>query len=102
MQLLPAKMDLRMIGCPVVEYAQQFFVDMQTGTTVDDIYTVTKIQHTIEPGKFVTTMGMVPLVAYGKYFSMVQKAGAAVKILGQMLAEDDSQKPEGKEKDEDC
>lgn len=102
MQVLPAQLDLKTIGCPIVEYAQQFFMDMNTGTTVDNIYTVTKIQHTIEPGKFTTSFGMTPLDAYGKYRSMIQKVGAAIRVLGLMVADPEDQKPENDTPDEDC
>jgi hypothetical protein len=89
-----------MIGCPIIEYAQQLFVDAQTGTTIDDIYTVTGIEHDIENGKFVSSMTLTPLMSYGKYFTATNQIGAAIKILGQMLPEDDkTQKPEGKDPD---
>ncbi len=102
MQVLPAQLDLRSVGCPIVEYAQQFFVDMQSGTTADNIYTVTKIQHTIEPGKFHTSLGMTPLDSYGQYRSMIQKAGAAIKILGGMVDQPTALNPEQDTPDEDC
>ena len=86
---------------PILEYAQQFFADFQTGTTVDNIYTVTKISHTFTPGKFETKMGMVPLDAFGKYRSVIQKVGAAIKILGE-YSDEESQKPQEESEDDDC
>jgi len=100
MQVLPAQMDMSAIGCPIVEYAQQFFADFQTGTTVDNIYTVTKISHSFTPGKFETKLGMVPLDAFGKYRSVIQKVGASIKILGE-YNDGEVQKPQEETKDDD-
>jgi len=54
-KLIPASMNVSMIGCPLIAYGQQFFVDMGTGTTADNLYTVTDISHTISAGKFDTS-----------------------------------------------
>lgn len=102
MRLLPASMDMRTIGCPIVEYAQQFFCDFDTGTTVDNVYTVTKIRHTITPGKFESSLGLTPTDAYGQYESMVQKIGAAIKILGPLTDIDISQTPESSTPEDEC
>lgn len=101
MQVMPGQMDLPIFGCPLIEYAQQFFTDFQTGTTVDNIYTVTKIEHSISSGKFDTKLGMVPLDAFGKYRSMIQKVGAAIKILAEYTENPKNQRPKESSEDPD-
>ena len=49
---------MSMLGCPLFEYGQHFFVDMGTGTTADNMYYVTKISHSIKPGEFNTNVGL--------------------------------------------
>jgi hypothetical protein len=55
------------MGCPVLEYMQQFFVDMGTGTTVDNLYNVTGLTHTLAPGKFTTQIKFTFAEAYAQY-----------------------------------
>lgn len=80
-RLFPAQMNMRMFGCPIIEFTQSLFCDFQTGTSFDNIYAATKIQHSLEPGKFYTSVTMTPLDAYGQYQNVVEKVGAAISIL---------------------
>ena len=57
-QVIPASVSIDMFGCPLLEYGQQFFVDVGTGTTADNMYTVNKISHSIDAGRFTTSIGM--------------------------------------------
>ena len=54
--VIPANISLTVMGCPLFEYGQHFFVDMGTGTTVDNMYYVTSISHNLSPGKFETSL----------------------------------------------
>ena len=47
-----------MLGCPIIEYGQQFFLDLNTGTTADNLYTVTNISHALSSGKFETSFNL--------------------------------------------
>jgi len=80
-RLFPAQMNMRLFGCPIMEFTQSIFCDFGTGTSFDNIYAATKIQHSLEPGKFYTSVTMTPLDAYGQYQSAVQKVGDAISIL---------------------
>ena len=53
--VLPSQGSMSMLGCPLFEYGQQFFIDLGTGTTADNIYIVTGIQHSLSSGEFTTT-----------------------------------------------
>lgn len=68
LRIIPASMTMTTLGCPLLTYGQQFFVDFNTGTTVDNVYLVTGLTHTITPGKFESQMTMTFYDAYGKFF----------------------------------
>ena len=57
-QVIPASATANMLGCPLVEYGQHFYVDMGTGTTADNMYYVTGIEHSIRPGEFTTALSL--------------------------------------------
>ena len=58
-KVIPAKLNVTMHGCPLIEYGQQFFVDLNTGTTADNIYGVTNLTHTLAAGKFETSFDLM-------------------------------------------
>jgi len=74
-------------GCPLLEYTQQFFIDFQTGTSIDNIYAITDINHTFEAGTFRTSAKFVPLEAYGKYNSLTENIRTAIGIVDRYQTE---------------
>ena len=56
--VIPASASANMLGCPLVEYGQHFYIDMGTGTTADNMYYVTGIEHSIRPGEFTTSLNL--------------------------------------------
>lgn len=54
--VIPGQVTINCVGCPLINYMQGFFVDFNTGTTLDNMYYVTNLNHTITPGKFTTSM----------------------------------------------
>ena len=54
LRMNPSTATLQMLGCPLLSYGQQYFVDMGTNTTIDNIYTVVSVDHKLAPGKFTT------------------------------------------------
>lgn len=77
MRIIPVTMSMKSFGCPLINFAQMFFVDMNTGTTIDNIYGIIGITHSINPGKFETSLELTPIDAYGKY-------EAALNLLDEM------------------
>lgn len=69
LRVLPSTVSLTTLGCPLLSYAQMFFVDFNTGTTVDNVYGVTGLIHNIGPGKFETVLNMTWYDSYGRYES---------------------------------
>jgi hypothetical protein len=56
MQIYPMNFSVTMLGCPLIDYAQEFFIDLDTGTSIDNIYVVNGITHTLGPGSFNTSL----------------------------------------------
>ena len=70
LRILPAQASIEMFGCPWINFGQYIFLDFETGTTIDNIYAVTGVKHTIMPGKFSTQVSLSYGDAYGKYEQM--------------------------------
>ena len=73
LRVQPSQLDLTLLGCPLLNPAQQYFVDFSTGTTVDDLYTLTHLSHVINAGKFESTAKLTPMNSYGVYESVSTK-----------------------------
>ena len=81
LSVIPTELNLPIWGCPLIDFAQQFFIDFQTGTTWDNIYGVIGVNHKITPGEFVTDIKFAPLDAYGKYNSLIEQVNVAANRL---------------------
>jgi len=56
LQIYPMNFSAAIFGCPLIDYAQEFFIDLDTGTSLDNIYVVNGITHSISPGSFKTDL----------------------------------------------
>ena len=54
-RVIPAQLTLTTLGNPLATMAQQYFIDFQTGTTLDNLYIVTGLTHSFSPGTFETS-----------------------------------------------
>lgn len=102
MQIAPTECTLEMLGCPLLSFGQFFFLDFKTGTTADNIYTVTGIDHKIEAGSFSTTAKLTFLDSYGSYNSPAREAKTTSQFLTTALgltptdvSNSDSEEPVG-------
>lgn len=68
LSVTPVALTMKTIGCPVINYAQMFFVDMNTGTTIDNRYGVVNLTHDIKPGSFVTSLQLALYDSYAKFY----------------------------------
>jgi hypothetical protein len=85
MRVQPAQLDLTLIGCPLLAGTQQYFIDFGTGTTLDDLYTLTHLSHRIAAGKFESTAKLIPMNAYGTYDNLALKLRKLSKEIDSML-----------------
>jgi hypothetical protein len=91
LRIIPTELTLSALGCPLINFAQQFFVDFQTGTTADAIYAVSGVTHRFAPGEFTTDIKMAPLDGWGRYMSLVQRVGQAAKIIDEIESSKEKQ-----------
>jgi len=80
MQIKPVELSLETFGCPFINFGQQFFVDFQTNTTIDDVYAVSGVSHSISPGEFKSSIKLTPLNKLGQFRSMVDAFDDAAAI----------------------
>jgi hypothetical protein len=84
-KIQPTDMDMTILGCPLLKYANHFFVDFGTGTSADDMYYAKTITHSLRPGSFTTSVKMSTRDADGKFESAIHTLNRA----SQLLAPDD-------------
>lgn len=84
--VLPSTLNITMLGSPLVQYGQQFYLDTGTGTTLDNIYIVTSVQHSIAPDGFTTQMSLTP-----SYQGSMRSFKTAIRsAIGKLTDGDDS------------
>lgn len=64
---VPASLSIVTMGCPAARLYQQYFVDLGTGTSLDNLYNCTQVTHKLTPGKFETSMTFAFTDGYGKF-----------------------------------
>lgn len=64
---VPMQVTLTSLGIPTAQLYQKFFIDFNTGTTIDNLYTCSQIQHSITQGKFTTNWTFIYDNGYGKF-----------------------------------
>ena len=80
-KLMPLKLTLNTMGCPVVKVGQQFFIDFGTGSSADNIYVVGSVAHSISPGEFKTTIELRNVEAFGSFTDQSQLVEEALMRL---------------------
>jgi hypothetical protein len=94
MTVKPVELSIDTFGCPFINFGQQFFVDFQTNTTIDDIYAVSGVSHSISPTEFNTSIQLTPLNKLGQFRSMVDQfddAAAIAKETSENTDDEDEQ-----------
>lgn len=83
LQLSPSTLSMTSAGCPIAQLYQQYFIDFNTGTTLDNLYVCNQVQHSFSPGKFTTTWSFIYYNGYGKF-----AVSPAAALLAKGSAED--------------
>ncbi len=66
MELAPVTLNVKTMGYPFFFIGQEFFFEFGTGTTLDNIYLVTKVSHSLSEGNFNTSIKLGHRYAYGR------------------------------------
>ena len=81
LRVAPVQLGIETIGCPLWNFGQQLFIDFGTGTSVDNMYSVVGIDHSIAAGEFKSSVKLVQLDSYGKFESIVDVVNDAVVAI---------------------
>ena len=69
-----AKISLKAFGCPMVNMAQQYFIDFGTGTSLDNFYQVNSVTHEISSDGYTMSIGLHPQDVWGSYSNALNQA----------------------------
>ena len=81
LQVAPVECELETIGCPLWSFGQQLFVDFGTGTSIDAVYGVVGVNHTIGPGEYKSSVKLTPMNSYAKYESLFRNVEDATIVI---------------------
>lgn len=89
LQVYPGRLNMTMMGCPILEYMQSIFVYLGTATSLDDVYNVVKVDHKLSPGTYETTVSAGYTDAYGTFRSHQRNLETLAARAKAVLAEGD-------------
>ena len=78
MSVLPVEVDLTVLGCPFLHPGQEYLIDLNTGTNLDQFYRILRVSHEISQGKFITTLKCAPSQAGPRYQSPKGNIGSFI------------------------
>ena len=78
--IVPTTLSLTMVGMPIINRGQTYYIDFGTGTTLDNTYTVTSVKHSIKQGSFTTT-ATLNITNQGSIKSVVSNIQTDLKAL---------------------
>lgn len=84
LSVYPVELSMTSLGCPILRYGQEIFVDYNTNTSIDNIYFITGLQHKIESGTFETTIKFTAVDAFGRYRNLITQLDNAAESLATM------------------
>lgn len=67
LRVIPAQLSMTTLGCPLATMAQMYFIDFNTGTSIDNLYICTALNHVLAAGKFETQWTFGYADAYGVF-----------------------------------
>lgn len=91
--ILPSSVTLTMLGNVCINRGQTFYIDFNTGTTLDNSYTVQSVSHALRPGSFMTTVTLVPTNSATMRSISRQLQELVIKIKGKTGTGTDPNKP---------
>ena len=56
--VIPTSIDMSIYGCPFISMGLNIFIDLNTGTDLDNVYMVGDVTHTITAGEYTTNLSL--------------------------------------------
>jgi hypothetical protein len=79
--VIPGEITMTTFGCSLATIGQRLFLDLDTGTALDNLYVCTGLEHKIGPGKFETVWKLAWSDAYPAYTSFIRSLVKANSVL---------------------
>ena len=80
MTMIPSTCNMTCLGMPLLHRGDQLYIDAKTGTTLDNLYAIKSVTHTIAGGRFESSVGLQFLAQNG-IESMKGKIRASLEKL---------------------
>ena len=80
LQIKPVELSIDTFGCPMINFGQQFFVDFSTNTSIDDIYAVSGVSHSLSTSEFKTQIKLSPLNKLGQFRALTDQFDDAMSM----------------------
>ena len=96
LRVVPVQVTMTTMGIPTAQLYQTYFIDFDTGTSLDNIYNCSQLQHSIAPGKFTTSWTFIYTDGYGKFGatkSVSEIITGQMRTLTKQFEEASAQKP---------
>ena len=81
MQIAPMRLSLTTLGNPFLEFGQEYFIDLQTGTSADGMYLCNRVSHQLSSQGFETSMEFINMQTFGKYRSVQQDIEDSLQLI---------------------
>ena len=92
--VIPASLSITMMGMPIINRGQTYFVDFGTGTTLDNTYTVMSVKHSMKLGSFTTSV-VLNITNQGSIKSVASKLRTDAIYLKEWASKNLSTSPSG-------
>ena len=57
---MPTEIDITCLGNPFLHISQEYYVDLGTQSSLDGMYSVQSVEHSLEPGRYETKIKLIP------------------------------------------
>jgi hypothetical protein len=94
LMMQPTSMRMELLGCPLINFMQQFFIDFDTGTNIDNVYQAYTVAHKLDPSGYTTSVELFNMRAYGRFRSFYSQLGQMVGSLQEQAGITDANSPE--------
>lgn len=84
LSIYPVDLSITSLGCPLLRYSQEVFVDFNTNTTADNIYYITGLTHRFEQGSFESTIKFTANDAFGQYRNFANQLNNARSAISRV------------------
>lgn len=79
LKILPTQVSVDTVGFPWASFGQMYFVDFETNTTMDNVYVVTGLSHSLSQGKFNTSIKLGLQESFGTFETSAELLSRALQ-----------------------